>query len=84
MSALSETHDLRVFSLALLLSSTFLYNSTGAITEATLNNLSLVSSLTEHVRMTAEETCDEDALGECLPFIYVARDFSLQLVGESG
>ena len=84
MSA-SETHDLRVFSLALLLSSTFLYNSTGAITEATLNNLSLVSSLTEHVRMTAEETCDEDALGECFPhFIYVARDFSLQLVGESG
>lgn len=84
MSA-SETHDLRVFSLALLLSSTFLYNSTGAITEATLSNLSLVSSLTEHVRVTADETCDEEALGECFPhFIYVARDFSLQLVGESG
>lgn len=84
MSA-TETHDLRVFSLALLLSSTFLYNSTGAITEATLNNLSLVASLTEHVRVTAGEATDADALAECFPhFVYVARDFSLQLVGEHG
>jgi len=84
MSA-TETHDLRVFSLALLLSSTFLYNSTGAITEATLNNLSLVASLTEHVRVTAGETTDASALAECFPnFVYVARDFSLQLVGENG
>lgn len=84
MSA-TETHDLRVFSLALLLSSTFLYNSTGAITEATLNNLSLVASLTEHVRVTAGETTDADALAKCFPhFVYVARDFSLQLVGEHG
>lgn len=85
MSA-TETHDLRVFSLALLLSSTFLYNSTGAITEATLNNLSLVASLTEHVRMTAGDAAtDASALAECFPhFVYVARDFSLQLVGERG
>ena len=85
MSA-TETHDLRVFSLALLLSSTFLYNSTGAITEATLNNLSLVANLTEHVRVTAsEQTTDAAALAECFPhFVYVARDFSLQLVGDDG
>lgn len=84
MSA-TETHDLRVFSLALLLSSTFLYNSTGAITEATLNNLSLVASVTEHIRMTAEEKADADELAACFPrFVYVARDFALQLVGEDG
>ena len=66
MSA-TETHDLRVFSLALLLSSTFLYNSTGAITEATLNNLSLVASVTEHIRMTAEEQADADELAHVFP-----------------
>ena len=84
MSA-SETHDVRVFSLALLLSSTFMFNATGAITEATLNNLSLVASLTEHVRLTAHEEATEEDLASIFPrFLYVCRDFTLKMVGEDG
>ena len=44
-----NNHDMRIFSLALLLSSYFIYNSTGSIDENALNNLSLVVNLTKHI-----------------------------------
>ena len=43
---LSAQHDSIIFSLALLLSSNFIYNSVGSIDEGALNNLSLVVNLT--------------------------------------
>ena len=80
MSA-TENHDLRVFSLAMLLSSLFIYNATGAITESTLNNMSLVASVSEHVRLSSKEENTEEDLASAFPrFLYVARDFSLKKV----
>ncbi|KAJ1479235.1 hypothetical protein T484DRAFT_1814983, partial [Baffinella frigidus] len=44
-------HDSTIFSLALLLSSFFVYNSVGSIDEGALNNLSLVVNLTKHIHV---------------------------------
>jgi hypothetical protein len=40
---------MRIFSMALLLSSFFIYNSVGSIDENALSNLSLVVNLTKHI-----------------------------------
>ena len=42
-----ENHDSRIFMLALLLSSYFIYNSMGTIDENALNNLSLIVNLSK-------------------------------------
>ncbi len=44
-----NNHDMRIFSLALLLSSYFLYNSVGSIDENALSSLSLVVNITKHI-----------------------------------
>ncbi len=44
-----NNHDMRIFSLALLLSSYFLYNSVGSIDENALSNLSLVTNISKHI-----------------------------------
>ena len=44
-----NNHDMRIFSLAVLLSSYFLYNSVGSIDENALSSLSLVVNLTKHI-----------------------------------
>jgi hypothetical protein len=51
-----NNHDMRIFSLALLLSSYFLYNSVGSIDENALNNLSLVVNLTKHIQFKSKLT----------------------------
>ena len=44
-----SNHDSWVFSLIMLLSSVFLYNSVGAIDETALENLSLIINLTKNI-----------------------------------
>ena len=53
LGALDEdsNHDVRIFSLAILLSSYFIYNSMGSIDEHALQNLSLVINLTKHIHL---------------------------------
>ena len=55
LGALDEdsNHDVRIFSLAILLSSYFLYNSVGSIDENALSSLSLVINLTKHIQLKA-------------------------------
>ena len=43
------SHDSRIFALILLLSSTFVYNSNGAIDENAINQLSVVINITKHI-----------------------------------
>jgi deoxyribose-phosphate aldolase len=74
-----NNHDMRIFSLALLLSSFFIYNSTGSIDENALNSLSLVVNLTKHIQFKASDGVDDiSELVDYLPsFMWVVRDFSL-------
>ena len=47
------SYDSRVFALAILLSSCFVYNSTGTIDGDALSRLSLVVNLTKHIHVRA-------------------------------
>ena len=49
------SHDTRVFSLALLLSSFFVYNSMGSIDEQALSNLSLVTNISKEIRVSVAQ-----------------------------
>jgi len=53
LGALDEdsNHDVRIFSMAILISSFFIYNSVGSIDENALSSLSLVINLTKHIHL---------------------------------
>ena len=51
----STDHDTHIFSLAILLSSCFLYNSIGAIDENALSNLSLVVNISKHIHINCSQ-----------------------------
>ena len=91
IGALDEdsAHDTRIFALAVLLSSSFIYNSVGSIDENAIQNLSLVVNLTKniHVKSQNNESNDVDCedYSTFFPsFIWVVRDFTLQLVDNEG
>jgi GTPase SAR1 family protein len=91
IGALSEdqTHDTRIFTLAILSASSFIYNSAGSIDETALQNLSLVVNLTKNIQLNTTQTEDEEddpeELAEYFPaFYWVVRDFSLQLINSEG
>ena len=86
-------HDCRIFALVLLLSSMFFYNSVGTIDENAISSLSLVINLTRHIkvkqgRYSEDESDDEEdpeELAKFFPsFLWVLRDFSLELVNTLG
>lgn len=82
-----NNHDMRIFSLAVLLSSYFLYNSTGSIDENALSSLQLVVNLTKHIQFKSSQSEDEvseQEISSAMPsFMWVVRDFALQLVDEN-
>ena len=86
----TENHDVRVFTLAILLSSSFIYNSMGSIDETSLNQLSLVVNLTKNIQLREmqsqlQQESDPEEYQRIFPsFTWVVRDFSLQLSDENG
>mgnify|MGYP000870900350 FL=1 len=48
-----QNHDVKIFTLAILTSSIFIYNSVGSIDENALQNLSLVVSLTKNIQLNS-------------------------------
>ncbi|KAG6971867.1 hypothetical protein JG688_00004263 [Phytophthora aleatoria] len=78
----SQTQDTRIFALALLLSSMFIYNSRGVIDASAIEDLSLVVNLTKYIQAKAHDGEAEDGaeLSVFFPdFLWVVRDFTLQL-----
>ncbi|GLE05703.1 hypothetical protein PINS_up014749 [Pythium insidiosum] len=77
-----QTHDTRIFALALLLATNFVYNSRGVIDGNAIEDLSLVVNLSRHIQTSASQrdaTSGAD-LHEFFPtFMWVVRDFTLQL-----
>lgn len=79
----SETYDVRIFALALLLSSFFVYNSFGTIDGNAISKLSLVVNLTKHIHVRAQGVGREDSgteFNQFFPtFLWIVRDFSVKL-----
>ncbi|KAJ7539848.1 hypothetical protein O6H91_11G111700 [Diphasiastrum complanatum] len=78
------TYSTQIFSLAVLLSSMFVYNQMGGIDEAALDRLSLVTEMTKHIRIRAsQQQTSADELGQFSPvFLWLLRDFYLDLVED--
>ncbi|KAG0631284.1 hypothetical protein M758_1G241000 [Ceratodon purpureus] len=74
-------YSIQIFSLAVLLSSMFVYNQMFGIDEAALDNLSLVTEMTKHIRVRASQSTSSEAeLGRFSPlFVWLLRDFYFDL-----
>ncbi|KAL1277317.1 hypothetical protein QQF64_023990 [Cirrhinus molitorella] len=74
-------HDTRIFSLAVLLSSTLVLNSRGAIDNRAIEDLQYVIELTEYIKIRSpDENVDDAEFVQFFPsFIWAVRDFSLEL-----
>lgn len=76
-------HDSRIFLFSLLLSSYFIYNSVGSIDENSLNSLSLIINLAKEIqtKKSCLSAADDADIAQYFPsFLWVVRDFALQLV----
>jgi hypothetical protein len=69
-------HDLKLFSITLLMSSAFLYNTVGSIDENAIDSLGLVLRLCEHLK--------GESFNDFPEFYWILRDFSLALVDKEG
>lgn len=77
-------HDVQIFTLAMLISSFFLYNSYGVIDENALNALSLVTNLANKIQTFEEEEDAIHLINHFPTFLWVLRDFVLDLKDEEG
>lgn len=81
--------DMQIFSLCILLSSFFIYNSMGAIDEQAIDELHLVLNLAKHIHLQSSHGRSEGTplseLAQCFPsFLWALRDFHLEPVDEYG
>ena len=74
----TQTHDNRVFLMALMISSLVIYNSVGTIDENALNQLALITSLSNEIQSKLDAPIT-------MPFfIWILRDFMLKLEDKNG
>jgi len=82
--------DMQIFSLCVLLSSYFIYNSMGAIDEQAIDDLHLVLHLARNIHVKAKKASSSDVekaseLSSYFPsLLWVLRDFHLRLADERG
>lgn len=80
-----QNHDIKIFTLSVLLSSYFIYNSMGSIDENAIQSLSFVINLSKSIQMKGKGDSDPEELSALFPsFLWLVRDFSLQLVDDDG
>ncbi|XP_036208076.1 guanylate-binding protein 1-like [Myotis myotis] len=77
-------NDSWIFALAILLSSTFVYNSMGTINQQAIDELHYVTELTEKIRAKSSPDANEvedsaDFVSFFPDFVWTLRDFSLEL-----
>ena len=94
----TTAYSTHIFALAILLSSTMVYNQIGGIDEAALDRLSLVTEVTKLVRARADESGGGGGAGDgggggggaatlasfTPNFLWLLRDFYLDLADETG
>lgn len=89
-----QTFDTQIFSLAVLLSSLFVFNTKSVIDEKGLEDLDLVVQCSKRIRATdddeaandgADSKASADVLASYFPrFLWVLRDFMLEMVDDDG
>ena len=79
-------HDSKIFLIAVLISSLFVYNSFGAIDENQINDLSFVLNLSKTIKIKSASIEDnEEELAKYFPtLLWLLRDFSLKLEDKNG
>ncbi len=79
-------HDSKIFLIAVLISSLFIFNSLGTIDENEINNLSFVLNLSKTIKIKSVSIEDnEDELAKYFPtLLWLLRDFSLKLEDTYG
>lgn len=81
-------HDTKIFLLALLLSSNFIFNSMNTIDENAINSLSLMINLSKELQVRQNKDLGETDPAEIQKyfpsFLWVVRDFSLKLIDQQG
>ena len=79
-------HDSKIFLVAILISSLFIFNSFGPLDENAINTLSFILNLSETIKIRKLSTIDDEAeLAEYFPsLLWLLRDFSLKLVDKKG
>ena len=79
-------HDTKIFLIAIIISSLFIYNSFGALDEISITSLSLVLNLSETIKIKSLTHKDkEEELAEYFPaLLWLLRDFSLKLEDING
>ncbi|XP_049628401.1 guanylate-binding protein 1-like [Suncus etruscus] len=80
-------NDSWIFALAILLSSTFVYNSMGTITQQAMDQLHYVTELTDRIRVKSSPTGNgnedsADFISFFPDFVWTLRDFSLDLEAD--
>ena len=80
-------NDTKIFTLALLISSYFIYNSVGSIDERSLSELEMVTALSKTIKTDGKlsERDNQESLHRYMPkFLWVLRDFTLKIEDERG
>jgi hypothetical protein len=75
----NSTHDTKIFTLTVLLSSFLVFNQVGVIDEAAISNLSMVTTLAKNIQVSRNQN-QADLLPQIMPqFLWLLRDFVLEL-----
>ena len=87
-------HDSKIFLIAILISSLFIFNSFGAIDETAINSLSFVLNLSKTIKIKNRKNLNNDKipeeeneaeLAQYFPtLLWLLRDFSLKLEDKDG
>ena len=84
-------HDTKIFLIAILISSLFIYNSFGTIDEVALNNLSLILNLSKSLKLrnnsnvlNSKESDDKEMAKYFPSLLWLLRDFALKLEDSDG
>ena len=79
-----ENTDIKIFLMAVLLSSYLIYNSVGSIDEKAIESLSLVINLAEMLHKENNQYDSHELINSFPSFMWLVRDFSLRLENEVG
>lgn len=79
-----ESYDMRVFTLALLISGTFIYNSLGSIDEAAVSTLASVAEVANRLKRRNGNDARAEAMLDLPALLWVVRDFTLHIERLTG